>query len=72
MVRGRVVEAFGAHALGPILYLLFTASALACLYGFVAGRRFDTDGRGFQVALAGLMLVFFAYGVWRFLSVQYR
>lgn len=67
----RIGESFADHPFGPLFYLLWTLSAFACLYGFLKGMRFNTDGRAWSYSLGALTLVFFAYGVWRFTAVKY-
>lgn len=69
-LHGDVTRAFSAHAVGPILYIAFTLSAWACLYGFIRGRRFNTDSRSFSFALGTLVTVLVAFGVIRFFAVS--
>ena len=65
-VHGDFIAGFKAHALGPILYFLFTASALACFVGWARNYRFNTDSKAFNWSLAGLLVVFFGFGFMRF------
>lgn len=69
-IQGRIGEAFGSHALGPILFLGFTVSAFLCLYGFVKGKRLRSETKGVNWFLGAVALVFFAYGFARFWMVQ--
>lgn len=64
-MHGQWDVALRAHPFGPLVFLLYSLSALACLYGFFKERRFNTDGKAFNVALACLASVFFAFGFWR-------
>ena len=57
--------AFAAHPLGPILYLLFTASAFIALYGAVTGRHFRTDTPFMNRFSAVVAILFFGYGFFR-------
>lgn len=68
-VHGQFIEAFRAHQLGPILYLLFTASALACGYGFLRKLKFNSEGRRLNRAIGWLVAIFILYGGVRFLLV---
>jgi len=70
IVHGQVVESFRAHPLGAALYLLFTASALACGYGFFRGLKFNTEGRRLNRAIGWLVGVFILFGGVRFLLVS--
>lgn len=60
------IVAFKAHALGPILFVLFTLSALACGYYWLRGIRLNSDTKAFNWALGAIVVVFFAYGAVRF------
>ncbi len=65
-VHGHFIGAFVAHPLGSILYILFTISALACIYGWIRVERFNTEGRDFNRALTWLIGVFLVFGIIRF------
>jgi hypothetical protein len=65
-VHGMFAQAFHAHPLGPIVYLLFTLTAFINLYGFVKKRRFETNSPEFNRFLIALTVIFFAFGVYRF------
>lgn len=61
----RVLEAFHAHAFGPALFWLWTASAWMALYGFIRGMRFDVEHVAIQRFLLVLMAAFVVYGAVR-------
>lgn len=65
-VHGDFVHAFQAHPFGPIWYIAFTISALACLYGYVRLVRFNTDSAKFNWTLAGLTILYLAFSAYRF------
>ncbi len=65
-VHGDIGAAVHAHPFGPFLYLAWTASALACAYGYWRHMRFNTDSRGMSVALALLIVAFLGFGMYRF------
>ncbi|HEY3780776.1 MAG TPA: DUF2752 domain-containing protein [Fimbriimonadaceae bacterium] len=65
-VHGQIGFAFHAHPFGPILYLLFTASALCCLYGFVKGYYLDFSSKSFNRVGMAFMVVFLGFGLIRF------
>ena len=64
-IHGHFAEAFRAHPLGPPMYILFTLSALASLYGYLRGARIDTTSRGFNRATAIAVTAFLAFGAVR-------
>ncbi len=66
MAHGQVLDAFRVHALGPILFLMWGASALAAGYGAIRGRKLDTSSRAFNWSMAGFAVLFFLYGAYRF------
>jgi len=65
-VHGQFGAAFHAHPLGPLLYLTFTLSALACFYGWVQKKQLDTSSKSFNRFLGVFIVVFFAFGITRF------
>lgn len=71
MVRGNLGKAASAHALGPFMYLLLTATAWLGLYGWIRSRRWVTGdvGTWFMMIFAAL---FIGYGVIRFVLVKYN
>lgn len=70
-LHGHFGQAFIDHPFGPIFYLTWTASAIACLYGFVKSKRFNTDSRAWNWSLGGLTMLFFVFGMWRFFASPY-
>lgn len=67
LIHGRFGDAFRAHPIGPILYAMFTLSAFACLYGWIKGKRFDTNSRSFNYAMGTFVALFVAFGIVRFI-----
>lgn len=70
MVRGQIVPAFQCNAFGPVLYLSFTASALACGWYWFKKIHFDTNTRPMNWALGTLAVGLATYGVLRFMFTQ--
>jgi hypothetical protein len=64
-IHGQFAASFHAHALGPLLYLLFTAAALVGGYGWLKGKRVRSDSPVWNRALIGFTVVFLAYGAGR-------
>lgn len=64
-VHGKLASAFAAHPFGPVLYGLFTVSAMLALWGWVRVRRFEITGFG-NWLLVSLVVLYVAYGVARF------
>lgn len=67
LLHGNFALAFAAHPIGPLMYVMFTLSAFACLYGYVKQMRFDSDIRPINLATKAFLAVFVAFGVGRFL-----
>jgi hypothetical protein len=65
LLHGDLALAFRAHAFGPLLYLGTTLWAALCGYGWLKGLRLDGGGRTFNRVMAGLMIVFFVFGIGR-------
>lgn len=65
LIHGDFAAAFRAHPFGPIFYFAWAATAIACLYGFIARRRFNTDGKAWNRTLGVLVAAFFVYGMVR-------
>lgn len=65
LLHGHVHEAFSAHPLGPILYLLFTASAVLAIYGFWNVQRVVLDSRPMSRFLMVATLIFVGFGIVR-------
>jgi len=73
LLHGDLPGAFEAHAFGPILYALYTVTALAALAFYVRGFRINTYNARFSRALEIFALVFIGYGVVRMAVVtDYR
>jgi hypothetical protein len=68
LLHGDWGGAFAAHPLGPVAYAAFTLSALACLYGFFARVRVDPNAPALNRLLVAFIVVFAAFGAWRFAS----
>ena len=64
LLHGDLSLAFHAHALGPFLYLGYTAFALGTFVLLAQGRRWR-DGRWVTPIFASLFGVFLAYGLAR-------
>ena len=71
LLHGNFGLAFASHPFGPLLYLLFTASAFACLFGFVKTQRFDSDTRWVNVSVKVFVSVFIAFGLIRFATTPH-
>lgn len=71
MVHGDFLTAFQANPFGPVFYLLFTVSALVCLYGWLKGLYLDTNTKSFNFATLALLIGFVAFGVVRFATVKF-
>lgn len=66
MVRGQIIQAFQCNAFGPVLYLAFTGSGLACGWFWFKKVRFDTNTRPMNWALGTLTVGLALYGILRF------
>jgi hypothetical protein len=64
-IHGRAIEAFQAHPLGPILYLIFTLSAVAALRGFMRRERFNVGEGPLYKAMWAFVIVFLSFGALR-------
>jgi hypothetical protein len=53
------------------MYVMFTASAMACLYGLINQMRFDADFRPINLAMKVFVVGFIAFGAGRFLLVPH-
>lgn len=72
VLHGDFGHAFAAHALGPIIYVLFTLSALACLFAVIRGYRIRTETRFATIALGTMIVLFLVYGIARFATTKYN
>jgi hypothetical protein len=65
-IHGHFREAFSAHPMGPLLYALFTATALLSMYAWIRTERVETSSKPFNWSLSALVLVFLVFGAYRF------
>jgi hypothetical protein len=65
LVHGDFATAFQAHALGPLLYLVFTVSAWLSLWATFKGMRLITDSPKVNRGLIAGLVVFLAFGAAR-------
>lgn len=66
LLHGRFRDAFKAHFFGPLLYAIFTVSAITSFAAFLRGRRFTINQRPIQNFMLVFTIVFVAFGVIRF------
>lgn len=71
LLHGRFREAFKAHWMGPLLYLLFTVTALGAGYAFLKKKRFEIHQQPIQNFLVAFTVAFVAYGIIRFAVVNH-
>lgn len=69
-IHGRIGEAFQAHPLGPFLYLALTVFALINLWAFFKRFQVDTSGPKWMVGIVAGAVIFFGFGVGRFILTQ--
>lgn len=69
-IHGQFAQAFQAHLFGPILYGLFTVTALVCGYTYLRKIKFVTDTKGFNWSLGILVAVFVIFGAIRFVVMD--
>lgn len=65
-IHGHFTQAFAAHPMGPILYGLFTISALYVFYGWIKGLKFNGSSKAYNFALMTVILIFLGFGTARF------
>lgn len=65
LLHGDLAFAFRAHAMGPFLYLGYTATALLSLYMAVKNLRTDPYDRRFDRLIGAFATVFLVYGIGR-------
>lgn len=70
-VHGNFTESFRAHALGPLLYLLFTVSACLGMYGWIKGKRLRSDSKTANWALISVLGALLVFGFVRFSTTTY-
>lgn len=71
-VHGNLPASFQAHLLGPLLYVLFTASACLGMYGWVKGRRLRSDTKAANLGLISVLGALLVFGFIRFATTTYE
>lgn len=66
LLHGDWAGSLHAHPFGPLLYLVFTLSAVLSMFGYATLCKFDTNKRWITVATGVFAVVFIGFGVWRF------
>ena len=66
LLHGDFHQAFEAHPLGPFLYLLLAVTGIAAFYGFATRQRFSIATPKMTKFLTVVMVVFLAFGAYRF------
>lgn len=69
-LHGQLATAWTAHPFGPFLYLIFTLSALASMYGYIKQRRFDTDSKPFNILMTTFFSALILFGIIRFATTR--
>lgn len=69
-VHGRWVEAWNAHPFGIIGYVVFTASALVCIYAWFAKKFIETSSRTYRNVVGGLIIGFVLFGLYRMATTK--
>jgi hypothetical protein len=62
LVHGQFNLAFRSHALGPILYILFTIGALTGMVAWIRGLRVNMESKWLSRAMTGVIAVFILFG----------
>lgn len=70
LLHGDVAGAFAAHPLGPPVYAVFTASAVACAVGFARKTRLNSGARAVNGTVLAFIAVYLAFGLWRFAAFR--
>lgn len=70
LLHGDFAAAFSAHALGPLLYALFTATAVLAGYGLAKNERLLPASRLADTVLIGVAIALVAYGGVRFMTTR--
>ena len=70
LLHGNFVRSFQSNLMGPVLYALFTFSALFGAVGAVKGFRLNLDHLIIRRSMIGLMIVFFGYSIIRFATAK--
>jgi hypothetical protein len=71
LLQGDWAKAWRSNLLGPVLYVAFTLSALACLYGWARGQRFLSDSKPVTTVVTAMIVVVLVFGGVRFMTTQY-
>ncbi len=66
LLHGDIAGAFSANFIGPLLYTLFTISAIISAIGVFKGFRIATEDRLVNRCTIALAIVFFSYSILRF------
>lgn len=66
LLHGNFGQALSANLMGPFLYLAFTLTALASVYGYLTGKKLRSDTPKANKVLWITVLVFVGYGAIRF------
>ncbi|MDI9638903.1 DUF2752 domain-containing protein [Kamptonema cortianum] len=66
VLHGHFVESFRVHALGPIIYLGYTISALLSGFGYWKTLRFRVELTWISRLLIATLVVFITFGMIRF------
>lgn len=72
IVHGDFGAAIRANLFGPILYGVFTVTALISGAAYFRKLRWNTDSKGFTWFLVALVGVYLAYGFWRMATVELK
>lgn len=64
-MHGQLGLAFRAHPLGPIAYLLFTASAWVSIWAYANVRRVRTESRALNWLVGTFAIFFLVFGIVR-------
>lgn len=71
LLHGDFVGSYSAHPMGPLLYLIWTLTALAAGYGWLKLRKFDLRGKLFDRLAIGLVVALLAFGTYRFFNTNF-
>jgi len=69
-VHGHLIDAFKAHWLGPLIYVVYSVVALLGGYGFVTKTYYDTNSPRLGKWIKAFIVIFIIYGVGRFILVR--
>lgn len=69
-VHGQFGLAFRAHPFGPPMYVLYTISAFAALWGWLRKTRMDANTKLMNASLVTVLAAFLVFGVVRFATVS--